>query len=146
MQQVQYFPYYRRAGQPTAGIGTPVQADLVSSVLSVWYYSVDRQKHVHVGSEAAMIDALQQVVSQFESFSPEEQAELAKAVQHVIDEKVGYTTIYGPHTDEEFETLLDALDAAASHEEYEAIWEKQPKRRVKREELTHADAWRRASI
>lgn len=87
-----------------------------------------------------MIDALQQVVNQFETFSPEEQAELATAIQRLIDEKAGYTTIYGPHTDEEFEALLDTLDTAASNEEYEAIWEKQPKRRVKREELKHADA------
>ncbi|HEY7347613.1 MAG TPA: hypothetical protein VH599_04785 [Ktedonobacterales bacterium] len=87
-----------------------------------------------------MIDALQQVMSQLEALPPEEQAELAETFQRLIDEKTGYTTIYGPHTDEEFEALLDALDVATSHEEYEAIWEKQPKRRVKREEVMNADA------
>lgn len=87
-----------------------------------------------------MIDALQQVIHQLEALSPEEQAELAETIQHLIDEKTGYTTIYGPHTDEEFEALLNALDAAASHKEYEAIWEKQPKRLVKREEVANADA------
>ena len=82
-----------------------------------------------------MIDALQQVMSQLESLPPDKQAELAETFQRLIDEKTGYTTVYGPHTDEEFEALLDAIGAATSDEEYEAIWEKQPKRRVKREEL-----------
>jgi hypothetical protein len=91
-------------------------------------------------NEAAMIDALQQVVSQLETLPPEEQTKMAEEIQRLIDEKTGYTTLYGPHTDEEFETLLDALAAASSDEEYEAIWEKQPKRQVKREKLTDADA------
>jgi hypothetical protein len=78
-----------------------------------------------------MIDALQQVVNQLETLPSEEQVELAQTIQRLIDEKTSYTIVYGPHTDEEFEALLDALDAASSDEEYEAIWEKQPKRRVK---------------
>jgi hypothetical protein len=87
-----------------------------------------------------MIDALQQVVNQLATLSPEEQAELAEEVQRLIDEKTGYTTVYGPHTDEEFEALLDAVGAASSQEEYEAILARQPQQRVKRETLTDADA------
>lgn len=87
-----------------------------------------------------MIDALQQVINQLETFPPEEQAELAQTFQRLIDEKTGYTTVYGPHTDEEFEALLDALGAASSQEEYEAILARQPQRRVKREAQTDADA------
>ena len=80
-----------------------------------------------------MIDALQQVMNQLETLPPEEQAELAQTIQQLIDEKTGYTIIYGPHTDEEFEALLDAIGAATSEEECEAILARQPRRLVKRE-------------
>jgi hypothetical protein len=45
-----------------------------------------QNQNVQAGSEAAMIDALQHVVSQFETLSPEAQTRLAEEVQALLFE------------------------------------------------------------
>ena len=86
-----------------------------------------------------MIDALQQVISQLEQLPPEELAELANTMQRLLDEHKNRVLVYGPHTDEEFESLLTELEQAAP-EDVPAILARQPKRWVKQDETNNADA------
>ena len=86
-----------------------------------------------------MIDALQRVMSQLEQLPPEEQAEFADTMQHLLDEHKNRILVYGPHTDEEFEALLTELEQAVP-EDVPAILARQPKRWVKQDEAIDADA------
>jgi hypothetical protein len=54
------------------------------------YDAPRRPEQAQMGREAAMIDALQQVVSQFETLSPEYQAQLAEEIINRLTKYQGY--------------------------------------------------------